>query len=52
MEPIVSKKRKVEDPLTSCSPARRFRLVSTLEGSDKDVQINREGSGQTPSASD
>ena len=52
VEPDVSKKRKVEDPLTSCSPPRRVRRVSMSEGSDKDVQINREGSGQTPSASD
>ena len=46
----MSKKRKVEDPLTSCSPPRRVRRVSMSEGSDKDVQVNREGSGPALSA--
>ena len=52
MEADVSKKRKVEDPLTSCSPARRVRLMSTSEDNNKDVPENREGSGQAPSAPD
>ena len=46
----MSKKRKIEDPLTSCSPAQRVRLVSTSEGSDKDELVNGEGSGQALSA--
>ena len=45
----MSKKRKIEAPLTSCSPARRVRLVSTSQGSDKDEQTNGEGSGQAAS---
>ena len=46
----MSKKRKIEDPLICCSPARRVRLLSTSEGSNNDEQINAEGSGQAPSA--
>ena len=44
-----TKKRKIEDPLMSCSPARRVRFVSTSENSNNDKQENAEGSGHAPS---
>ena len=50
MDLDMSKKRKIEDPLICCSPARRVRLISNSEGRNNDEQSNAESSGQAPSA--